>query len=98
MLSFKKTPFDTQAYKYVYEQILTSSLYDCKFFSTFEEFELFCEKDFSNKTGLAKLFSQPEIQLANEIVNKLREYYLTYDKQTCKPNEPITYFKCVYRR
>lgn len=90
--------FEEQAYLYAYNQILTHPLNDSRIFSTFEEFKKFCDKDFRNKSGLEKLFLQQQIQLANVIVEKISEYYLTHNNHTGKSNEPITYFKYVYRR
>lgn len=90
---------EEQAYLYAYNQILSHPLYNSRIFSTFEEFKKFCAKDFRNKSGLEKLFLQQQIQLANVIVEKISEYYLTHNNHIgSKSNEPITYFKCVYRR
>ena len=47
---------DNIIYKKTYDDIIKHPSYSNNYFSNYEEFLLFCEKDFSNKSGLSKLF------------------------------------------
>lgn len=79
-------------YMYVYNDILTHHLYDQKYFSTYAEFREFCKKDFNEPVMLYAG------ALQQAITEKIREYYLTHNSKTGKPNEPITYFKYTFRK
>ena len=82
----------SDCYKKVYNEIILDPLYDKIFFETYDEFLLFCEK---NYTGLQELFMCRQIKLQKIISNKITTNILKKDYGN---NEPITYLKFVYRR
>lgn len=88
---------DNIIYKKTYNDIIKHPLYSNNYFSNYEEFLLFCEKDFSNQSGVNKLFTLPQIQFQQIISTKLCEYYLSIDTKG-DPNPPITYFRYSWRR
>ncbi len=77
---------------YVYNDIQQHHLYDKKFFSNYDEFKEFCEKDLSDKSSLCKLVVYSYIELKKVVSNKICEYNLTHNSETGKLNEPITYY------
>ena len=82
----------SDCYKKVYNEIILDPLYDKIFFETYDEFLLFCEKDY---TGLQELFMCRQIKLQKIISDKIITNILKKDYET---NGSITYLKCVYRR
>ena len=75
-----------RAYVYAYNCILLHPLYDKNFFSNYSKFKEFCEKNLSDN------------KLKKIISDKICEYYLSHNSKTGEINEPITYFKFVYRK
>ena len=82
----------SDCYKKVYNEIILDPLYDKIFFETYDEFLLFCEKDY---TGLQELFMCRQIKLQKLISDKIITNTLKKDHET---NGPITYLKFVYRK
>jgi len=82
-----------QIYLRVYKEIIKSDLYEEKYFKSYDEFLLFCQKDFSKCAGLELLVKTPQIKLSDIIVKKICQY--TLESQT---NEPVTYFRVRYKR
>jgi hypothetical protein len=90
--------FKDKAYMCVYDNIQQHHLYDKKFFSNYDEFKEFCEKDLSSKSQLFKLTMYEYIKLKKVVSDSICEYYLTHNSETGELNKPITYFKYTYRR
>ena len=90
--------FRDNAYMYVYNDIQQHHLYNKKFFSNYYEFKEFCEKDLSNESQLYKLTMYQYIELKKVISDKICEYYLTHNSETCELNKPITFFKYTCTR
>ena len=88
---------DKPVFTKLYQDIITHELYNKKYFSNYDEFILFCNKDYTNITGLELLVKMPELEFRKIIESKLCEYHLTHD-DIGEPNKPITYFKYTYRR
>ena len=78
-------------YKSVYDELISEK--QDEYFNSYEDFLLFCKKDFSKeskKTGLRQLVLLPQIELQKNIIEKLQTKTLS-----CKFDK-ITYFKYVY--
>jgi len=90
--------FKDKAYMYVYNNIQQHRLYDKIFFSNYDEFKEFCEKDLNGKSHLHKPIMHQYIELKKVVSDAICEYYLTHNSETGELNKPITYFKYTYIR
>ena len=84
-----------QEYNHIYDKLIKHPMYDERFFKTYDEFLIFCKKDYSNLKGLQKLVLSPEIEFKQVITNTYCEYFLTHDAKG-EINKPITYWKFSY--
>ncbi len=84
---------NNKIYIEVYNEIINDEDYDKKYFSNYDEFIIFCNKDFSQYKELTLLVHMPEIKFANKIANMIIQKTFSADK-----NKQITYFKYTNRR